>query len=67
MKCTCSDHVSERCKVHTFGYPSSEECEVCGKYKNNQMEPRFLYVVCEDHQNVAPINIKREKEKTCGE
>lgn len=28
-----------------FGYQSRLECVVCGTYKNNQMEPRFLYTV----------------------
>lgn len=41
-----------------FGYPSDKPCKVCGKHKNNQEEPRFLYVVCEDHQSVAPVLIQ---------
>jgi len=39
---------------NNFGYNSEKPCEICGKYKNNQLEPRFLYSVCEDHQNIAP-------------
>lgn len=42
----------------TWGYPSKEACAVCGGHKNNQSEPRFGYVVCEDHQSVAPVDIK---------
>jgi len=46
-----------------FGYPSKSPCEVCGRHINNQAEPRFLYVVCEEHQWVAPNQIFAEKEK----
>lgn len=42
-----------------FGYPTDEPCAVCGKLKNNQQEPRFGYVVCEDHQNIPPVKIHR--------
>lgn len=59
IECTCFNHSASKCKLHTFGFSSTEACEVCGKHKNNQIESRFLYVVCEDHQNVAPIDIKR--------
>jgi hypothetical protein len=45
----------------TFGYPSKEPCAVCGIHKNNQMEPRFSYVVCEDHQSTPPTEITRAK------
>ena len=41
----------------SWGYPSKEPCRVCGKYKNNQSEPRFGYTVCEEHQNVPPAEI----------
>lgn len=40
-----------------FGYPSDIPCCVCGKYKNNQSEPRFGYTVCEDHQDIPPVEI----------
>lgn len=40
-----------------FGYPSSDPCVVCKAVKNNQSEPRFSYVVCEDHQNIPPTEI----------
>ena len=46
-----------------FGYPSTEPCIVCGGYKNNQMESRFCYVVCEDHQDVSPTEIKTAREE----
>lgn len=42
----------------TFGYPSKEPCAVCGKYDNNQSEPRFSYTVCENHQDVPPTSIQ---------
>ena len=41
----------------TFGYPSDKKCVVCGGKKNNQIEPRFFYTVCEDHQGVPPTEI----------
>lgn len=47
----------------TFGYPSCLPCEICGRHINNQAEPRFYYVVCEEHQAVAPNMISAEKEK----
>jgi hypothetical protein len=34
---------------------------VCGQHKNNQQEPRFLYVVCEDHQHVPPNQIQEQQ------
>jgi hypothetical protein len=41
-----------------FGHPMpSVPCAVCGGFKNNQLEQCFLYVVCEDHQNVPPVDI----------
>jgi len=40
-----------------FGYKSNKPCIVCKQFKNNQEEPRFLYTVCEDHQNIAPNTI----------
>lgn len=38
-------------------------CEVCGVEKNNVMEPRFYYVVCEDHVNVPPLEISKYRKK----
>jgi hypothetical protein len=40
-----------------FGFLSPDPCRVCGRFKNNQMEPRYGYVVCEDHQHVPPARI----------
>lgn len=48
---------------NTFGYPSSRPCEICGRHINNQAEPRFGYVVCEEHQAIPPNQISAEKEK----
>jgi hypothetical protein len=49
---------------NTFGYPAyNEPCRVCGKFDNNQCEPRFLYVVCEEHQSVLPVNIPPKPEQ----
>ncbi len=47
-------------KKNNFGYPSKKPCIVCGKFKNNQTEPRFGYTVCEDHQDVKPVDISNE-------
>ena len=40
-----------------FGHYSTDPCQVCGQHKNNQIEPRFDYTVCEDHQNTSPITV----------
>lgn len=40
------------------GYDSIYPCDVCGAVKNNKIEPRFLYVVCQDHYDVTPTHIK---------
>lgn len=42
-----------------FGRPSQKPCIICGKHKNNQSEERFGYTVCEDHQDVPPIEINK--------
>lgn len=39
------------------GYPTDKECKVCGKIKNNMLEPRFYYAVCEDHYDVPPAQL----------
>ena len=49
--------------MKNFGYPSKEKCSVCGKFKNNQTEPRFLYTVCEDHQKTPPTEIQKTYKK----
>ncbi len=43
-----------------FGYPTKKPCDICGEWNNNQIEPRFGFTVCEPHQTVPPIEIKRE-------
>lgn len=40
-----------------FGYKTNEACDVCGKIGNNQSEPRFGYVVCEEHYKMTPVEI----------
>lgn len=40
-----------------FGYLTFEPCRVCWKVNNNQMEPHYGYVVCEEHQKVPPYKI----------
>lgn len=44
-----------------FGHYSDEPCEVCGGHKNNQIDPRFSYTVCEDHQRVPPAFLQEGK------
>lgn len=39
------------------GYPSDKPCEICAKHDNNQIEPRFLYVLCEKHQDLSPMAV----------
>lgn len=39
------------------GYDTDKPCDVCGKVKNNKTEPRFGYVVCEDHYDVSPVDV----------
>ena len=39
-------------------YKTSRPCCVCSKEGNNGIEPRFGYVVCEFHSNIAPAYIK---------
>jgi len=38
-----------------FGYESDESCCVCGKVGECKSEPRFNYVVCQEHANITPI------------
>lgn len=40
-----------------YGYKTKEPCCICGKVKNNIIEPRFNYVVCEDHCDIPPAKI----------
>jgi hypothetical protein len=43
------------------GYPVDLLCAVCDKWKNNVLEPRFAYVICEDHQYVRPVDLDLAK------
>jgi hypothetical protein len=44
-----------------WGYMSTKDCAICGKYNENQSEPRFGYTVCIKHQHARPTDIKRGK------
>lgn len=44
-----------------FGYPSMDPCEVCEGFKNNQSEPRFGYVLCEDHYRVPGTEFEKAR------
>lgn len=46
-----------------WGYPTDKPCEVCGKEGQNQMEPRFGYVVCEKHHTLSPVEISHSKKE----
>jgi hypothetical protein len=46
-----------------FGVASAKPCEVCGKHKNNQVDPVHGHVVCELHQILLPSELKKEKEE----
>lgn len=46
----------------TFGYPSDSPCIICEGYNNNQIEPRFGYTVCEEHQKIKPSDIEKERD-----
>lgn len=39
------------------GYPTTQPCVICGKVKDNKVEPRFGYIVCSDHEDVRPVDI----------
>ena len=46
-----------------YGPPSTEPCTVCSGFKNNRLEPRFMYTVCEDHQSAPPASISAARDK----
>lgn len=46
-----------------FGYETDEPCEVCGKIGKNKAEPRFYYVVCEEHSKLTPVEVSMERDK----
>lgn len=41
-----------------FEYKTAKSC---GEYDNNQMESRFGYSVCEEHQSVPPAGIESKE------
>jgi hypothetical protein len=46
-------------------YPTDKPCCICGKEGNNGLEPRFGYVVCEEHSKLTPVEVSdfvKEKE-----
>lgn len=45
-----------------FGYETQEPCQICGA-KPAKMEPRFGYIVCEEHSKLTPIGVSDELEK----
>jgi len=49
-------------QLDTF-YKTDKPCCVCGKVMNNGLEPRFFYVVCQDHSYIAPAYIKEYAEE----
>lgn len=44
-----------------FGYETNLPCDVCGKQGDNQIEPRFNYIVCGDHYKMPPVEVSRIK------
>lgn len=44
-----------------FGYDSEKPCEICGKKEYTKSEPRFNYVVCEEHSTMSPVEISKYK------
>lgn len=46
-----------------FGYPTNQPCDVCEKSGNNQLEPRFGYVVCEEHYQLSPVEVSKKRDE----
>ena len=44
-----------------FGYKTNKPCDVCGKCGENQLEPRFNYVVCKEHFKLSPVEVSKAK------
>lgn len=42
-------------------YPSNKPCCVCGSTHQTGQEPRFGYVVCEQHAKLSPVEINRQR------
>lgn len=40
-------------------YPTDEPCVVCGSVEQTGIEPRFGYVVCEEHSKLSPVEINK--------
>jgi hypothetical protein len=40
-------------------YVTNEPCCVCGRTWMTGIEPRFNYVVCEEHSTLSPVEISR--------
>lgn len=40
------------------GYPTTDPCRVCGGWDENEVEPRFGYVVCAEHADVPPAEVE---------
>lgn len=45
-------------------YPDTAPCVVCGSTFETGSEPRFGYVVCEAHSNIAPVDINQYLPRT---
>jgi hypothetical protein len=41
----------------------TKKCAICGVNKNLGLEPRFGYIVCENHKDVPPVKINLPKNK----
>lgn len=37
------------------------ECVVCGSTENVTIEPRFLYAICAEHENIPPADLDYAK------
>lgn len=42
-------------------YQSSSPCCVCGNIHQTGQEPRFGYVVCEQHSKLSPIEVNKQR------
>lgn len=40
-----------------LGYPSDKPCVVCKEVNENQVEPRYFYVVCLTHRWLTPVEV----------
>ena len=44
--------------IHWKGYPTTKGCDICGD-KPAKIEPRFLYVTCDQHDWINPFRFQR--------